>query len=329
MREVKRKAKVGEYIKIVDANDYELYSNGDIFKVESRDEFDDDGVTTENDEQFIYDKEYVVLEDYKPNKFKVGDRVKTCYGFGTIKNIVVGKIAPILVKHDDWLDGHNGNGVGTYVSDRKDCYWFCQESLELIEKEQEKVSYIRTKYFKENLCINDIKIQQPEHSYITKIELTPDGIFMASNNIELERKEEKDMNKVLELYKERKLNKLSEKYIKNVKKECNNLDIVKEFQEVIDNFKESMKELYEREENKHDNYIVKQYSEDMFEYALNNNIQKSIEEKYEEKRKEEIEKLYSLINEVDAMLSLSDDSDYQFEILRDYEIIDENNKVNA
>lgn len=87
VREVKRKAKVGEYIKIVDAHPYLIpYKNGDIFKVISTGE---PGVVIEKDGTPVtsaWHREYVVLENYKPEKepekkdeICVGDIVKVTY----------------------------------------------------------------------------------------------------------------------------------------------------------------------------------------------------------------------------------------------------------
>lgn len=68
VKEVKRQAKVGEYIKIVNVNDWK-YKNGDIFKVEEKVRFI--GVRASNETCkgiYITDSEYVVLEGYKPKK---------------------------------------------------------------------------------------------------------------------------------------------------------------------------------------------------------------------------------------------------------------------
>ena len=69
VREVKRKAKVGEYVKIVDAHPYLIpYKNGDIFKVISTSK---PGVVIEKDGTPVtsaWHREYVVLENYKPEE---------------------------------------------------------------------------------------------------------------------------------------------------------------------------------------------------------------------------------------------------------------------
>ena len=131
VREVKRKAKVGEYIKIVDAHPYLIpYKNGDVFKVISTSE---PGVVIEKDGTPVtsaWHREYVVLENYRPeekeqehndSEIHVGDMVEItrsggCYstyytwsGLGSYKQHYVkgasvedGMVAKVLniAKHD-------------------------------------------------------------------------------------------------------------------------------------------------------------------------------------------------------------------------------------
>ena len=83
VREVKRKAKVGEYIKIVDAKPFLIpYENGEIFRVIG---VKNATCEVENSVKSFYawHREYVVLENYKPEKepekkdeICVGDTVK-------------------------------------------------------------------------------------------------------------------------------------------------------------------------------------------------------------------------------------------------------------
>lgn len=131
VREVKRKAKVGEYIKIVDAMPSMIpYKNGDIFKVLSTSML---GVVIEKDGKAVtsaWHREYVVLENYKPeeksqedddSEIRVGDMVEVthrvkCYstydtwsGLGSYRQNFVngvsvedGMVAKVLniAKHD-------------------------------------------------------------------------------------------------------------------------------------------------------------------------------------------------------------------------------------
>ena len=130
VREVKRKAKVGEYIKIVDAMPWMIpYKNGDIFKVNC---VTTSGCICKKSEENVglWHREYVVLEHYKPeekaqeeneNEIHVGDMVEVarsggCYstydtwsGLGSYRQNFVkggfvedGMVAKVLniAKHD-------------------------------------------------------------------------------------------------------------------------------------------------------------------------------------------------------------------------------------
>ena len=66
VREVRRRAKVGEYVKIINAKDTS-YRNGDILKIIDEDFYVRYGRYLS---QFLYDTEYVVLENYKPKEKK-------------------------------------------------------------------------------------------------------------------------------------------------------------------------------------------------------------------------------------------------------------------
>lgn len=79
VREVKRKAKIGEYVKVVNAKPaIPSYKNGDIFKVTY---VTTSGCICKNSDgdTGLWHEEYVVLENYKPEKkdeICVGDTVK-------------------------------------------------------------------------------------------------------------------------------------------------------------------------------------------------------------------------------------------------------------
>lgn len=127
VREVKRKTKVGEYIKVVDAHSiFGTYKNGDILKVT---DVTSAGCECEGSDALspgLWHEEYVVLENYKPeendSEIHVGDMVEVtrrggCYseyntwsGLGNyrqnfVKGVPVedGMIAKVLniAKHDN------------------------------------------------------------------------------------------------------------------------------------------------------------------------------------------------------------------------------------
>lgn len=120
VREVKRKAKVGEYIKIVNAMPYLIpYKNGDIFKVISTSK---PGVIIEKDGELVtlaWHREYVVLENYKPEK-EPEKKDEICVG-DTVKVTDGGKQYDT---YDTWsgLDGYKQNFVSGSDLNKEDKY---------------------------------------------------------------------------------------------------------------------------------------------------------------------------------------------------------------
>lgn len=104
VREVKRKAKVGEYVKIVDAMPSMIpYKNGDIFKVISTSIL---GVVIEKDGTPItaaWHGEYVVLENYKPEEKKEDD-----------SEIHVGDMVEVTRSGDCYSMYDTWSGLGSY-----------------------------------------------------------------------------------------------------------------------------------------------------------------------------------------------------------------------
>ena len=245
MREVKRKAKVGEYIKIVDkyGND-KSYKNGDILKI-----VDDCLIgcwveTPTDNHVAIFDKEYVVLEDYNPNKFKVDDYDSLSYDFSLTDDQQV-------------------------------------EYVKIVDKQD------------------------------TLIE------------------EEDNMNKVLELWKNRKLAKLRKEYEKGEKEYREKIDIVKKYKQLVEQFERDMQDLYIMDE---EHKYIKQRNEQSFcPYYLDN---KYISDEYRELKGEEYtnkeKEIRDTVEEVEAQLSLSDDLEYQKEVLINYGILDrKTGKINV
>lgn len=114
VREVKRKAKVGEYVKVVNEKSvFNTYKNGEIFKVTY---VTKSGCICKNSEKQygLWHEEYVVLENYKPEK-EPEKKDEICVG-DTVKVTDTGKQCPA---YDTWsgLLGYKQNFVrGSDVS---------------------------------------------------------------------------------------------------------------------------------------------------------------------------------------------------------------------
>lgn len=106
VRELKRKAKVGEYIKIVDAKPCWIsYKNGDVFKVVS---VHKSGVEIKKDGKPVtaaWHREYVVLENYKPEE-KAQEKDNSEIHVGEMVEVV--DCGHGYSTYDDW------SGLGSY-----------------------------------------------------------------------------------------------------------------------------------------------------------------------------------------------------------------------
>lgn len=140
---------------------------------------------------------------------------------------------------------------------------------------------------------------------------------------EYKNKEEKEMNKVLELYYERRINKLGEFFKEIKEQEYNELEVVKEFNNVVEEYNNKMQELMGkyREEDENMSLIHKTgYNEYPYvlSHAVKDDIVKSLGKQYEEDKKALLEEKETIA----AVLSLSEDKDYQVEVLKNYGILD-------
>ena len=139
----------------------------------------------------------------------------------------------------------------------------------------------------------------------------------------LKNKEDKEMNKVLELYYERRIKKLGEFYKELKEQKYNELEVVKEFNNVVEEYNNKMQELMGkyREEDENMSLIHKTgYNEYPYvlSHAVKDDIIKSLGKRYEEDKKALLEEKETIA----AVLSLSDDKDYQVEVLKNYGILD-------
>lgn len=147
--------------------------------------------------------------------------------------------------------------------------------------------------------------------------------------IDYKEREEKDMNKVLKLYYDRKYDEINKKYEETIENKFNEIDIVKQYNTLIENFEKEQDALFRTIENFDNDYLTLISDVNCYKYRLNTlSIKKELQSKYHDQYDEEINSLNALRDEVDAQLSLSDDLNYQIEVLTRYGIIDKKtNKV--
>lgn len=156
---------------------------------------------------------------------------------------------------------------------------------------------------------------------ITIMGNSDDAVDAMRYNIEEE--ENMERNKVLDLYVERRRKAIKEVYENNYMEEYNNLPVVKEYNEIVGNFEAQLAELSTRELASVE-YLG--YKND-YGYVLNHKLLQDVKDKHYAILKEAMDALDDKANEVHALLSLSDDKDYQLEVLVNYGILDKKTKT--
>lgn len=143
--------------------------------------------------------------------------------------------------------------------------------------------------------------------------------------------EEKDMNKVLELYKERKVKEIIKKYKELVEKELESNTFINKYNTLVADFKKNLEDLEveEQKENAGKFRVLVRTGYDMeLPIEINDDYRCYIVSKpFDIEKDKEMHNLYSTIDEINAMLSMSDDKDYQIEVLQRYGIIDKKGKM--
>lgn len=131
-------------------------------------------------------------------------------------------------------------------------------------------------------------------------------------------------NEVLNLWKKRKQDDINKKYNDIVTKEYESLEVRKEYKALIEKFEKDLDALvvkYNTNADIHDLPFIKTGYEPEYGIELNDGIRYSIAKKYEEEQNKEYNELMNLVEEIKAQLSLSDDKDYQIDVLTRYDVL--------
>lgn len=190
---------------------------------------------------------------------------------------------------------------------------FSDDEIELIDDENPTV----------DLCSIHLEIDKDGCHVYKRGEQTVCSISKLPTevNTELKVKGENKMNKVLNLYITNRENEIINKYNELIKKDYSEITVVKEYKELIENFEKQLTDLFTKsviEEVPFEevtSYNVYRFEPDECE------IKAKIATKYQEKKSSELKTLMELRDEVEAQLSLSDNVDYQLDVLKRYDII--------
>lgn len=136
-------------------------------------------------------------------------------------------------------------------------------------------------------------------------------------------------NKIVDLYYERKKEEIRNKYTELVDEKYEQLNVVKEYNELVNTFVTSLAEMANRYNTEENKMLLKTGYICDYTYELNPNLKEDLKEVYVKDFNKEMKDLELLIEEVRAQLSLSDDKDYQIDILTRYDIINKKGKLNV
>lgn len=150
------------------------------------------------------------------------------------------------------------------------------------------------------------------------------------NKTENEKEGMINMNQVLKLYLDKHFKEIADKYDNLVEKEYNELEIVNVYKKMISDFEADLELLFDSEENQMNNVFERVVTQNVYKYDLDEvKLKHEIAMKYRDAKEEEYNELNKLVEEVEAQLSLSDDLEYQLDVLKRYNIINKKtNKVN-
>lgn len=151
---------------------------------------------------------------------------------------------------------------------------------------------------------------------------------ITTTNTYVENKEEKNMNKVVTLWYERKRKSIEKKYDK-LREEFGEkqYNVVESFNELVDKFNKDLDGLFQFDKASEQFVLVNNAPNNVIKYKIDVN---KLDDEFNEMYRDEIRKAYKKIDdtreEVEAQLSLSDDLKYQQEVLERYNIISKKTK---
>lgn len=143
-----------------------------------------------------------------------------------------------------------------------------------------------------------------------------------------EKEEEKEMNKVLNLWFERKQQAIIEKYSKMEQDFINNnYSVVQSYNELIAQFEKDLEDLY-KFDKANEQFVLEEISDkNTIKYGIDfDKLSCEFTDLHCKEKQDELKEIAKIREEVEAQLSLSDELKYQQEVLIQYDIIDKKTK---
>lgn len=142
------------------------------------------------------------------------------------------------------------------------------------------------------------------------------------------KEEEKEMNKVLNLWFERKQEKIIKKYAEMEQDFINNhYSVVKSYNELVEQFEKDLDDLY-KFDKVNEQFVLEEISDkNTIKYDIDfDKLSCEFTDKHIKEKQGELKELAKIREEVEAQLSLSNELKHQQEVLIQYNIIDKKTK---
>ena len=136
-------------------------------------------------------------------------------------------------------------------------------------------------------------------------------------------------NEIVDLYYERKREEIRNKYKELLDSKYEQLEVVKEYNELVNTFVASLAEMANRYNTEDNKMLVKTGYVGEYTYDLNPDLKEDLREVYVEDFNKEMKELELLVEEVRAVLSISDTDEYRIGVLTEYGIITKKGKLNV
>lgn len=248
-------------------------------------------------------------------KFNIGDKIKVigncnCHGYE------IGEEYTIKC-HDSYFKGLNENGYA-YNLDAIVCGNVIREKdMELVKPKEPIITmddagvHIKAT-MKDGLRITDLYPNMIKTKYYDRY------VKGEWKNME---------NEVLELWYARKHNKIMKEYEEKEREFNNSKELVIKYKEIVERFENELEELYKSEENIEKVYITDELTESMYKYKINyDKLSDEFVDEFVLERDEKLHELNELRKEINAQLSLSNDLEYQLDILERYGVLNKKTK---
>ena len=264
-------------------------------------------------------------------KFNIGDKIKVIGNCNSHGYKIGGEYT--IKCHDSLCEEPNENGYA-YNLDANVCGAIIREKDMELVKPKEPVIFI-----------NDDGVSIRCSKPMTMDDMTCQGVLSQDEMNKLINKysyewkltekynryvkgEWKNMeNEVLELWYARKHNKIMKEYEEKEREFHNSKELVIKYKEIVERFENELEELYESEENIEKGYIKDELTGYMYKYKINyDKLSDEFVDEYISERANKLHELDELRKEINAQLSLSNDLEYQLDVLSRYGVLNKKTK---